>query len=126
MDSILKTIKKLLGISDEETHFDTDIIMHINSVFSILHQLGVGPDKSFSIQDDTATWDNFIEDDSNFNDVRTYIYLKVRLLFDPPASSSVMSAMERQISELEWRLNVEAFAKSVEEANNEDNEDLWK
>lgn len=124
MDSILKTIKKLLGISDEETHFDTDIIMHINSVFSILHQLGVGPDKSFSIQDDTATWDDFIEDDNNFNDVKTYIYLKVRLLFDPPASSSVMSAMERQISELEWRLNVEGFTKSLEEANNE-NDELW-
>lgn len=124
MDSILKTIKKLLGISDEETHFDTDIIMHINSVFSILHQLGVGPDKSFSIQDDTATWDDFIEDDNNFNDVRTYIYLKVRLLFDPPASSSVMSAMERQISELEWRLNVEGFTKSLEESNNE-NDELW-
>lgn len=124
MDSILKTIKKLLDISDEETHFDTDIIMHINSVFSILHQLGVGPDKSFSIQDDTATWDDFIEDDNNFNDVKTYIYLKVRLLFDPPASSSVMSAMERQISELEWRLNVEGFTKSLEEANNE-NDELW-
>lgn len=124
MDSILKTIKKLLGISDEETHFDTDIIMHINSVFSILHQLGVGPDKSFSIQDDTATWDDFIENDNNFNDVRTYIYLKVRLLFDPPSSSSVMSAMERQISELEWRLNVEGFTKSLEEANNE-NDELW-
>ena len=124
MDSILITIKKLLGISDEETHFDTDIIMHINSVFSILHQLGVGPDKSFSIQDDTATWDDFIEDDNNFNDVRTYIYLKVRLLFDPPASSSVMSAMERQISELEWRLNVEGFTKSLEESNNE-NDELW-
>lgn len=124
MDSILKTIKKLLGISDEETHFDTDIIMHINSVFSILHQLGVGPDESFSIQDDTATWDDFIEDDNNFNDVRTYIYLKVRLLFDPPSSSSVMSAMERQISELEWRLNVEGFTKSLEEANNE-NDELW-
>ena len=124
MDSILKTIKKLLGISDEETHFDTDIIMHINSVFSILHQLGVGPDKSFSIQDDTATWNDFIEDDNNFNDVRTYIYLKVRLLFDPPASSSVMNAMERQISELEWRLNVEGFTKSLEEANNE-NDELW-
>lgn len=124
MDSILKTIKKLLGISDEETHFDTDIIMHINSVFSILHQLGVGPDKSFSIQDDTATWDDFIENDNNFNDVKTYIYLKVRLLFDPPVSSSVMSAMERQISELEWRLNVEGFTKSLEEANNE-NDELW-
>lgn len=120
MDSILKSIKKLLGISEEETHFDTDLIMHINSVFSILHQLGVGPDKSFSIESDTETWDNFIEDDTDFNDVRTYMYLKVRLIFDPPSSSAVMSAMERQISELEWRLSAEAFAKSVEEIDDEE------
>lgn len=119
MDSILKTIKKLLGISDEETHFDLDIITHINSTFSILHQMGVGPNKTFNIQDDTATWDDFIEGDTNFSDVRTYIYLKVKLLFDPPMSSSVMSAIERQISELEWRMNVDAFAKSSEETNNE-------
>lgn len=120
MDSILKTIKKLLGISEDETHFDTDLIIHINSVFSILHQLGVGPDKSFKIEGDTETWDNFVEDDTNFNDVITYMYLKVRLIFDPPASSAVMSAMERQISELEWRLNVESSAKSVEETNNDE------
>lgn len=120
MDSILKSIKKLLGISEEETYFDTDIIMHINSVFSILHQLGVGPEKSFSIQGDTETWDDFIEDNTNFNDVRTYIYLKVRLIFDPPSSSAVMSAIERQISELEWRLSAEAFAKSVEEINDDE------
>ena len=93
--------------------------MHINSVFSILHQLGVGPEKSFSIQGDTETWDDFIEDDTNFNDVRTYIYLKVRLIFDPPSSSAVMSAMERQISELEWRISADAFVKSVEEINDE-------
>lgn len=120
MESILKTIKKLLGISDEETHFDTDLIIHINSVFSTLHQIGVGPNKSFSIQDDKETWDNFIEDDSNFNDVRTYMYLKVKLLFDPPLNSNVMSSMERQISELEWRLSVDAFAKTMEEINNEE------
>lgn len=120
MESILKSIKKLLGISDEETHFDTDLIMHINSTFSILHQLGVGPDKSFHIEGDTETWDNFIEDDADFNDVRTYMYLKVRLIFDPPSSSAVMSSMERQISELEWRLSAEAFAKSVEEINNDE------
>lgn len=122
MDSILKTIKKLLGISDEETHFDTDLIIHINSVFSILNQLGVGPSKSFQIQDEKETWDQFIEDDTDFNDVKTYIYLKVKLLFDPPASSSVMSAMERQISELEWRLNVSAFmlSKSLEEEDDDE------
>ena len=115
MDSILKSIKKLLGISEEETYFDTDIIMHINSVFSILHQLGVGPEKSFSIHGDTETWDDFIEDDTNFNDVRTYIYLKVRLIFDPPSSSAVIESINRAISELEWRLNVAAETATSEE-----------
>lgn len=119
MDSILKTIKKLLGISDEETHFDTDLIVHINSVFSTLRQLGVGPDKTFSIQDDTATWNSFIEDDADFNNIQTYMYLKVKLLFDPPVSSYVLSAMERQINELEWRMNVDGFAKSMEENEDE-------
>lgn len=117
MESILKSIKKLLGISDDETHFDSDLIMHINSVFVILNQLGVGPSTSFSIQDDVAVWDDFIGDDPNFNDVKTYVYLKVRLLFDPPLNSSVLSAIERQISELEWRLNVSAYSKSTEDYN---------
>lgn len=114
MDSILNSIKKLLGISSDETHFDPDIIMHINSVFSILCQLGVGPSKSFSIQDENAIWDDFTEEYANYNDVKTYMYLKVKLLFDPPLNSSVLSAMERQISELEFRLSVDALAKSLE------------
>lgn len=114
MDSILNSIKKLLGISSDETHFDPDIIMHINSVFSILCQLGVGPSTSFSIQDENAIWDDFAEEYANYNDVKTYMYLKVKLLFDPPLNSSVLSAMERQISELEFRLSVDALAKSLE------------
>lgn len=122
MESILDSIKKLLGISEEETHFDTDIIMHINSVFSILGQMGVGPTKSFSIQDNKATWDDFIEDDADFNNVKTYMYLKVRMLFDPPASSSVLSAMERMISEHEWRLHVAAMDKTLG-GQNEDEEE---
>ncbi len=119
MESILKSIKKLLGISEEETHFDSDLIMHINSVFTILNQLGVGPNKTFSINDDTEIWDSFIDDDTDFNAVKTYMYLKVKLLFDPPLSSSVLSAIERQISELEWRLNVNASRESTEEVNDE-------
>lgn len=120
MESILKSIKKLLGISDEETHFDSDLIMHINSVLTILNQLGVGPSDGLSIVDDTSVWDDFINDDVDFNAVKTYIYLKVKLVFDPPLNSSVLSAMERQISELEWRLNVNASNKSTEEGNDED------
>lgn len=119
MESILMSIKKLLGISDDESYFDSDIIMHINSVFVTLNQLGVGPNKSFNIIDDNATWYDFTEDDTDLNNVKTYIYLKVRLLFDPPSNSSVLSAMERQISELEWRLNVGADLKSMEEEDNE-------
>lgn len=119
MESILMSIKKLLGISDDESYFDSDIIMHINSVFVTLNQLGVGPNKSFNIIDDNATWYDFTEYDTDLNNVKTYIYLKVRLLFDPPSNSSVLSAMERQISELEWRLNVGADLKPMEEEDNE-------
>lgn len=122
MDSILKSIKKLLGIPEEETHFDTDIIMHINSVFSILGQMGVGPEKSFSIQDETATWDSFIDDDADFNNVKTYVYLKVRMLFDPPTNSAVLSSMERMINEHEWRLHVAAMQSKLEGKNNDEDE----
>lgn len=120
MDSILNSIKKLLGISNEETHFDSDIIMHINTVFSILCQIGIGPTTSFSIADENAVWDDFIEDYPNFNDVKTYMYLKVKLFFDPPLNSSVLSAIERQISELEFRLSVDAVAKSLEVVNEDE------
>lgn len=108
MESILTSVKKLLGITEEYEHFDADIIMHINSVFMILTQLGVGPAEGFSIRDKTATWDEFIPNGQNLESVKSYMYMKVRLLFDPPASSSVMDSMNRLISELEWRLNVAA------------------
>jgi hypothetical protein len=109
MDSILTSIKKLLGISEEETAFDTDIIIHINSVFMILTQMGVGPEEGFVILDEFAQWTDFIpEEGPNLELVKTYMYLKVRLLFDPPASSTVLASMERSISEFEWRLNVKA------------------
>lgn len=106
MDSILTSIKKLLGIAEDYTNFDTDIIIHINSVFSILTQLGVGPSEGFSISDANDIWSDFINDSTKIELVKTYIYLKVRLIFDPPQSSSVIDAMNRTISELEWRLNV--------------------
>ena len=105
-DSILNTIKKLLGLSSDYTEFDTDIIIHINSVFSILQQLGVGPENGFSISDATATWSSYTNNDKQINDVITYVYLKVRLLFDPPVNSSILNAQKELISELEWRLNV--------------------
>lgn len=109
MESILTSVKKMLGITEDYEHFDSDIVMHINSVFMILSQLGVGPANGFSISDKFATWTDFLpEDNKNFEAVKTYMYLKVRLIFDPPLSSAVMEAMKQMISELEWRLNAEA------------------
>ena len=105
MGSILTSIKKLLGITEEYEHFDPDIIMHINSAFMILNQLGVGPEEGFFIKDKSSTWDEFLSG-SNLEAVKTYVYLKVKLLFDPPLSSTVIEAIKSQISELEWRLNV--------------------
>lgn len=108
MDSILTSIKKLLGISEDYTQFDDDIIMHINTVFLNLTQLGVGPETGFSIEDDSAEWSEFIDIENNaqLHAVKSYMYLKVKLLFDPPLSSSVIESMNRMIAELEWRLNV--------------------
>ena len=108
MDSILTSIKKLLGLSEEYEHFDADLIMHINSVFTILTQMGVGPSDGFSIDDKYAVWSDFISKGSSIEAVKSYMYLKVKLLFDPPLSSAVMEATNRMISELEWRLNVAA------------------
>ena len=108
MESILTSIKKLLGITDEYTHFDQDIIIHINSVFMVLNQLGVGPSEGFTIEDATACWSDFLADTTKHQAVKSYVYLKVKLLFDPPLSSAVIEATNRMINEYEWRLNVEA------------------
>lgn len=113
MESILTSIKKLLGIMDDYEHFDTDIIIHINTVLSTLRQLGVGPKEGYRIKDKSSTWSEFIDsEDLRFEDVKTFIYLKVKLIFDPPTASSAIEAMNRAISELEWRLN--ATAESTE------------
>ena len=107
MDSILTSVKKMLGITEEYEHFDPDLIMHINSVFMILNQLGVGPTEGFTIQDETSVWTDFIsDDDPRFAGVKSYVPLKVKLLFDPPDRSSVMNATNEMIKELEWRLNL--------------------
>lgn len=114
MDSILTSVKKMLGIEDEYTHFDPDIILHVNSVMMTLAQLGVGPEAGFFIADKTKTWVDFLGDRKDLEAVKTYIYLKVRLLFDPPTSAFVLGATERQITELEWRLNVQVDKPVVE------------
>lgn len=104
-ESILTSIKKLLNISREYTAFDTDIIIHINTVFNILNQLGIGPD-GFKIEDDLTTWNSFIDDVSLLESVKSYIYLKVKLMFDPPLNSAILESNKQLINELEWRLNV--------------------
>lgn len=106
MESILTSIKKFLGPTAEYEHFDPDIIMHINSVFMDLAQLGVGPSEGFTIEDDTSVWTDFFPEGKNLEAVKSYMNLRVKLLFDPPSSSAVIAAMERQIAQWEWRLNV--------------------
>lgn len=104
MDSILNSIKRLLGLGDEYTHFDPDIIIHINTVFNILYQMGLG--QPFSITSANETWYDYVSDLSKLEMVKTYTYLKVRLYFDPP-TGGLLEAINRQISELEWRISVQ-------------------
>ena len=112
MESILTSIKKMLGIPEEYDHFDPDLIMHINSVLSILTQIGVGPSEGFRIEDDLATWEDFLGDDADYEAVKSYVHLRVKLLFDTSTlSSAVIESMNRMISELEWRLNAIAESK---------------
>lgn len=105
-DSILMTIRKLVCGDPYADHFDTDLLIHINSCFSILTQLGVGPAEGFVVTDETQGWSNYMSDNKELNMVRTYVTLKVKTIFDPPLTSSVLEAMNKQIAELEWRLNV--------------------
>jgi hypothetical protein len=104
--SILISTKKILGIQADYEIFDLDVLTHINAAFSILNQLGVGPVEGFFVEDETAVWDDFIVPDVQKNLVKTYIFLKVRMLFDPPATSFLIEAANKQIQEYEWRLNV--------------------
>ena len=110
--SILTSIKKLLGIAEEDTSFDQDIIMHINTVFAILSQLGVGPANGFSIEDEGAIWSDYLGNAANLELVKSYIYMKVRSIFDPPTSSILADAMNKNISELEWRINITVDPKN--------------
>lgn len=104
--SILDSIKKLLGLEPDYPAFDQDIILHINSVFSLLHQIGASPLEGVTISDSSALWEMYIGDRANVNFVKTYTYLKVRLWFDPPATSFALSNMQEQVKELEWRLSI--------------------
>ena len=118
LNSILTSIKKLLGIQEDYVHFDTDIIILINMNFLTLHQIGLGPETGFSIQDKTSKWEDFINDPFLTEAVKTYVYLKVRLIFDPSGTSYVLSAMQAQITELEWRFSIQASINRMEEEIN--------
>ena len=105
-ESILDSIKKLIGIEDTETYFDSDIVTGVNSAFSSLNQIGIGPDDGFSISDNTKVWNNYLTDVRTLELVKSYVHLKTKLLFDPPSSSSIVDIINKEISEFEWRLNV--------------------
>lgn len=116
MDSILNSVKKKLGIQEDYPHFDEDIIMDINSVFMILNQLGVGPDEPFTIEDEDTYWDDFI-DNTRIEAVKSYMYMRVRLMFDPPTSGFLVDSLKKQIDELEWRMLVQAETPKLPEAD---------
>ena len=122
MESILTSIKKLLGITEDYKHFDSDIIMHINSVLSVLNQLGVGPSKGFAIKDDSEVWTDFVSEEEllKLEAIKSYVYLKVKLLFDPPLAAAAIESTNKLISELEWRINVGAEPKEDSKEEFED------
>lgn len=106
MDSILTTVKEMLGITEEYTHFDVDIIAHINTVLAILSQIGLTTTNGFSIKDKDDSWNSIILPGTNLEMVKTYVYMKVKLIFDPPQSSGAVESMKQLISEMEWRISV--------------------
>lgn len=106
-ESILTSIKKLLGITPDYEHFDADIVMHINSVFMILMQLGIGPADGFHISDSNSVWSDFLSDATWLESVKSYVYMRVKLLFDPPQNGTLMNSIEKQIDEFEWRCRTE-------------------
>ena len=113
-DSILESIKKLLGLPPSYTNFDQDIIIHINTYLGVLNQMGIGK-AGFYVEDDGATWEEFIDGHSvSLPEIKTYVYLRVKMVFDPPSSSMVADAMNKNIDELGWRLNVKVDPEVVE------------
>lgn len=115
-DSILIEIKKLLGISEDDASYDTDVMIHINTVFMTLNQLGIGPETCFSIYDKNTTWSEFNENNLDFyNPVKTYVYLKVKLVFDPPTNATLLQTMKDEIKELEYRLKEQSENRKEDE-----------
>lgn len=111
-ESILTSVKKMLGISEDDTAFDTEIIIYINTTFMLLKQIGIGPSSGYRIDDANALWADFISSEYMLGDIQTYVYARVRMLFDPP-TNSVLTSLDSIIRELEWRLNVEVDPSDV-------------
>lgn len=103
-DSILKTIKQLIGCPDDFEQFDLDLIVHINSAFATLTHLGVGPKEGYRITGADNAWSEFEDDAKKLSLIKDYVYIKTRLLFDPPTSGSLMDSLKEQLKEMEWRL----------------------
>ena len=118
-ESILNSVKKMSGIAEDYEAFDTDLILYINSVFSILHQMGVGPETTYKIQTAENTWDEFTEDNTEIEMVKPYVYMKVRLMFDPPSNSFVINSFNEMIKEAEYRLFVIADNNRITEEPDE-------
>lgn len=114
-DSVLTTVKNMLGIEEDDKAFDTEICMHINSAFGVLRQLGVGPETGFSVFHDTSVWSDFTEEPL-IDLVKEYVFLKVKSVFDPPSSSTAVEAINTMTKELEWRINVEKENSLLHEA----------
>ena len=122
-ESILITIKKMLGLEKDYDAFDLDIIIHINSALSELRQLGVGPKKGFKIIDSASVWSNFLGDDTKLEMVKEFVFAKVKPLFDPPSNSFVISMLKEEAQELAWRINVAAEGDESEETEEETDEE---
>lgn len=123
-ESILDSIKKILGVSTEDDAFDEELLILINSVFMALQQIGVGPqDTLFHIEDNSSTWSDYVENPNEIPMIKTYIAIRVRLIFDPPQSSSLDQALRQEIAEYEWRLNIKVDDYHVEDSNTEEEED---
>lgn len=115
VDSILNTIKKLLGIDSEDDNFDIDIIAIVNSIIPALSQMGIGPRNGFIVTSDKDKWTDYITDNSiNLEGVKTYLYLKTKLLFDPPTNSTVIDAFNKNLNELEWRMMLAVETNNLE------------
>lgn len=106
MESILASIKERLGIAVGDVSFDIDIVDSINAAFADLNDIGVGPSEGFAIEDDTPEWTDFSEDIRVLSSVKEFVYLSVRIAFDPPSQTSLLTSMENRLKKLEWRLNV--------------------